>query len=239
MGIYDDLLSKVSDGIADRVLTGPFITLVCSGEGCGLSTTQYPEGELHTAQAINGAGELAEKPLSELGRLVYSDKPMERSLGMAAINAGLPAAGLDFTQKDGAELLAEKAEGKRLAVVGHFAFVDRIASRAESVSVLELNPREGDVPACRAAEVIHGSDVVAITGSAFSNRTMEGLLEMARGRWVMVVGPTTPLSPVLFDYGVDALAGSVVEDTELTFQQAGQGAIFKQLTGIRKVLSLK
>jgi hypothetical protein len=55
----------------------------------------------------------------------------------------------------------------------------------------------------------------------------------------MVLGPTTPLSPVLFDYGADAIAGSKVDDLELSFTEAGQGAIFRQLTGIKKVLALK
>jgi uncharacterized protein (DUF4213/DUF364 family) len=164
---------------------------------------------------------------------------MERSLGMAAVNAGISESGLSYVDADSVDLLARKSAGKRLAVVGHFAFVERLEKSAKSVSVLELKPKDGDIPADRAGQVIPKADVVAITGSAFSNRTAEGLLELSREKWVMVVGPTTPLSPVLFDYGADAIAGSKVDDLELSFTEAGQGAIFRQLTGIKKVLALK
>ncbi len=239
MSIYDDLLNMMDDGIAERVLSGFFITLVRSGQRCGLSTTQYPEGEVHAARAVHDAGDLAGRSLSSLAGLVFSDKPMERSLGMAALNAGLSVEGLTYSEADSVELLARKSEGKSLAVVGHFAFVRRLARTARSLSVLELKPKEGDIPADRASEVIPSADVVAITGSSFSNGTVEGLLELARDKWVMVLGPTTPLSPVLFDYGADAVAGSVVTDKEQVFCEAGEGAIFRQLSGIKKVLAVK
>jgi hypothetical protein len=49
------------------------------------------------------------------------------------------------------------------------------------------------------------------------------------------LGPTTPLSPVLFDYGVDLVAGTRVVDPEVALTTAGQGAIFRQMQGVRLV----
>ena len=51
----------------------------------------------------------------------------------------------------------------------------------------------------------------------------------------MMLGPSTPLSPVLFDYGFDATSGSVVVDRDVTLNCISQGANFRQVHGVRKV----
>ena len=53
----------------------------------------------------------------------------------------------------------------------------------------------------------------------------------------MMLGPTTPLSPVLFDYGVDLLCGSVVEQIEHVLQAVDEGKPFRQIhsLGVRLV----
>ena len=49
------------------------------------------------------------------------------------------------------------------------------------------------------------------------------------GALVIVLGPTAPLSPVLFDYGVDVISGSRVVDVEAVLRYISQGATFKQV----------
>ena len=44
---------------------------------------------------------------------------------------------------------------------------------------------------------------------------------------VLALGPSTPLSPVMFDYGVHLLSGSVVEDIDTVLQAVSQGANFR------------
>lgn len=60
-------------------------------------------------------------------------------------------------------------------------------------------------PSCAAeaaSDLIPQADVVAITGSALINHTLDRLLSLAkRQATVPVLGPSTPLSPVLFEYG--------------------------------------
>ncbi len=237
MGLYDDLISTIKDdSVASAVTIGPFVTMVESGVGTGLSTTLSPKGARHGVPAVMDAGALEARTLAELARMVHSRRPTEASLGMAAVNAGQDASSLSLSDKNARDLLMEKASGKRLAMVGHFAFADKVARVTKDTAILELSPRGGDLPAEEAESVIPRAEVVAITGSAFSNGTILSLLDLAKDKWLLIIGPTTPLSTVLFDYGVDAIAGAVVTDQALTRKQAGQGAIFRQLSAVRRVL---
>lgn len=48
-----------------------------------------------------------------------------------------------------------------------------------------------------------------------------------------MIGPTSPLSAVLFDYGVDVIGGSKVVDPEKTIRSISEGATFRQVEGVR------
>lgn len=65
-------------------------------------------------------------------------------------------------------------------------------------------------------------DVVFITGVTMINKTLPRLLELSKGAFVVLVGPSTPLAPFLFDYGVDVLSGTVVVD-DAVWRVAAEG----------------
>jgi uncharacterized protein (DUF4213/DUF364 family) len=52
---------------------------------------------------------------------------------------------------------------------------------------------------------------------------------------VMVLGPTTPLSPLLFDHGATIISGTLVIDEQAVMQTVSQGATFPQVEGVRKL----
>jgi uncharacterized protein (DUF4213/DUF364 family) len=63
---------------------------------------------------------------------------------------------------------------------------------------------------------------------------IEGLLTLCRPKSsVVVLGPTTPLSAVLFDYGVDVACGTRVVDPVLALRCLSQRATFRQVRGVR------
>jgi uncharacterized protein (DUF4213/DUF364 family) len=47
-----------------------------------------------------------------------------------------------------------------------------------------------------------------------------------------MLGASTPMMPLLFDYGLDVLAGCKVIKSDSALTSIGQGATFKQITGI-------
>jgi uncharacterized protein (DUF4213/DUF364 family) len=60
-------------------------------------------------------------------------------------------------------------------------------------------------------------------------------LQWAEGKYTLLIGPTTPLTPFLFDYGIQVLSGTVVADKEETFRCISQGATFREIRGVRRV----
>ena len=104
---------------------------------------------------------------------------------------------------------------------------------ARNLSVIEQNPQQGDLPAEAAVEILPRADVVGLTGTAFTNHTIERLLALCKDKFVVMVGPTSPLSPVLFDYGVDVIGGSMVINTQKTINSITEGATFRQVKGVR------
>jgi hypothetical protein len=121
-----------------------------------------------------------------------------------------------------------------VALIGHFPFVPALREAAEHLSVLELRPQAGDAGAEEAETIVPEADVVAITGSSFINKSLEALLGLCRAdAFIVVLGPTTPLSSVLFDFGADVISGTRVVEPELALRCAGEGATFRQIRGIR------
>lgn len=242
MSILDDLLALLpKEPIPVRdVRIGAFWTVVWTEQGAGLASTQRDTHTPHGQSLIRWAGDLVTHSAQELAELVRSESPMEAGLGMAAVNALLKVEEAVLTERNAADEIIRRGKGKRVVVVGHFPFLPEVRQAAARLDVLELEPGPGELPPEAAAEVIPQADVVAITGTSLLNRTFDGLVRLCRpDAYVLVLGPTTPLSPVLFEYGVDLIAGTQVIDPVAALETAGQGAIFRQMRGVRLVTMAK
>ncbi len=88
-------------------------------------------------------------------------------------------------------------------------------------------------------EILPKADVVGLTGTALTNHTIERLLELSRGKFIVMVGPSSPLSPVLFDYGIDIIGGSEVVDIEKMVRCITEGATHTQTKGVRHLNMFK
>jgi len=149
---------------------------------------------------------------------------------MAAFNALLNVKVESCTEVNAEEVILERGTGRRVAIVGHFPFAERVRRAAAECWVVELNPRPGDLPAVRAGEVLPQADVVALTGTSLINHTFDGLIRLCRpDAFVLLLGASAPLSPVLFEAGVDGVSGTLVTDPELVLRSVGQGATFRQI----------
>jgi uncharacterized protein (DUF4213/DUF364 family) len=242
VSVLDDLLALLpAEEIALRdVRVGPFWTVVWTERGAGLASTQRDAHTPHGHRLIRWAGDLIDHGACELAGLLRSKSPMESGLGMAALNALLDVDEGSLTDRNASEEIIQRGQGKRVVIVGHFPFIPKVRRSVGHLDVLELDPGPDELPPEAAAAVIPEADVVAVTGTSLVNKTFDKLIQHCRpDAFVLVLGPTTPLSPVLFDYGVDLIAGTQVIDPPLALTVAGQGAIFRQMRGVRLVAMTK
>jgi len=245
--IMEELVATLPDGTVQEVRVGAFWTaVVVEREGrlrCGLASTLRGDDQYHDGgPSVVDAGRLVEQSALDLARLSRSTRPLETAIGTAAINALLPRAEELWVEVDAADVIARRGLGKRVALVGHFPFVPRLREQVGQLWVLEQQPQEGDLPASAASEVIPQADVLAMTGTTLINRTFGELMALRRpDALVVVLGPSTPLSPRLFEAGVDWLSGIAVEDIDTVLRGVSQGANFRQLRrqGVRLVTMQK
>ena len=233
--LFDRLLLDLPDGKLITVQVGLYWTAVVAevdGETrCGLAATVGDESHHYTTDPSSlRAGKLTELPARGLANFVHSSSLPEVSIGLATINALLPRQSHRWVDLHSKEVLARLGAGKTVVMVGHFPYVPELRPRVGKLIVLEQNPQEGDLPASAASEIVPQADVLAITAMTLLNRTFDDLIALRRpGTTTLIVGPTTPLSPVLFDMGATILSGAVVEQPEAVLCVLSQGANFHQL----------
>ncbi|MFC2056256.1 Rossmann-like domain-containing protein [Chloroflexota bacterium] len=234
MKIIDDLLSTLSyEASVGDIRQGSFQTAVLT-RYCGLASTPHDSSPHHDRKPVKEAGLLLEKDAMTLAHMANSPNHVESAIGMATINSLIEVDERRCTELNAGDLLTKEGEGKRVAIAGHFPFVPRLREVAKELWVIEKNPQEGDVTEAESENLIPQADVVGITGTAFTNHTLERLLKLCNpNAYVVILGGTAPLSPVLFDYSINAISGTLVIDPETVLRCVSQGATFRQIKGIR------
>jgi hypothetical protein len=237
--ILDDLLSnlKGNDYPVRSVHTCVFWTAVIT-KHCGLSSTFRDEGPSHD-RGVRGVGNLTRKTALKLAEYARSDSFLEASIGMATINSLIDIDESKCIEKHAFEIILEKGEGKNVAIVGHFPWIPKLREKVQSLWVLEQRLREGDLPAKEADRILPQCDVVGITGTSFINHTLQGLLNFCKKAFIILIGPTSPLSSILFDHGIDVICGTKATDPERLIRFISQGATFKEVAGVRFLTLIK
>lgn len=234
--IYDQLLAMVPAGLqVEDCLLGLHWILVRSSRATGLALTPK-EGQAR----LPLAGRIRGMPLQELASYVKSWQPWEAALGLAAINAALNAPSqveawwgrplVNQPQANAFTSYRDEVAGQKVAVIGRFPDLEPLANICQ-LTVLERRPGPGDLPDSAGEYILPEQDYVFITATTLSNKTLPRLLELSHQARVVLVGPSTPLAPLLFDHGLHALAGTVVMEPDKLYRAVAEGAtmqIFEQ-----------
>jgi len=225
--LYDELIAAVPDDIrVEECMAGLGWFLVRS---MGTGVAMHPK---EVDEPIQEAGNISGMKLKELAGWIKSWNWRKAALGLAAINSVLNAPQvvkkncgslLDETKsQDIFTSMLDELRGKRVAVIGHFRNIERLAGVCE-LSILERKPQEGDLPDSACEYILGEQDVVFMTATTLINKTMPRLLELSRNARVVIAGPSTPLHPLLFAHGVDLLGGLIIDDEASAWRVVAEG----------------
>jgi len=247
--LYDELIANIPDDITvDNITVGLGWTVVTAGKYCGTAMTVVEQGHECSMDILDGR---RGQPLKYMASFAKSWNFTEASIGVAAMNAYYNnrdtwkkshVSGNTpwkiFGSENAFEGYAQAVKGKKVAIIGHFRQLEQYLREANSISVLERRPREDDFPDSACEYILPDQDFVFITGSTMVNKTLPRLLELSKTAQVILVGPSTPLTPILFEHGVDELSGFLVGNKDGITDAAstsGHKAFFKCGEKIRMV----
>jgi uncharacterized protein (DUF4213/DUF364 family) len=234
--IIDSL--QIEDQEICKVIIGLHTTYVANKIQAGLSSTLYlntvSDGG-HKHPAIRDAGELDKKRGIDLCKYIYSDVTVEASIGMATINSYIAVDMKRCRELNALHIIMKEGANRNIAVIGDFPFVKKLESIAKDLFVFELSPMNGDyLLPHQMPEYLPRADVVAITGTSLLNHTFNNIVKHIRkDAYKLILGPSTPMSELLFDYGIDALCGSYVEDAIAVESCINQAVPFKFIRGVK------
>jgi uncharacterized protein len=239
MQVLEALIQALaSEDPITELRVGAFFTAVAS-RAVGLASTLRSVPHAPGGPPVRQAGTLRPATVRQLVSLARSDSLLEASVGLAALNSAVDVDLGSLSSRNAASLLKERGRGRRVAIVGGFPFARSLNDVASELYVFERGARVGpdEVPAERMPELLPRVDVAAISSTTLLNHTLDEILALLDpGCFRLLVGPSTPLSTVLFDFGFDALCGSIVLDQERVLACVEQGATFRQFEGVRHVV---
>ena len=239
--IHDVILDAADagrDARLEAVRIGHFWTVVRSSAGAGMASTLRSESHLHGSEPIADAGNLEAYAPIELAHRLRSTSAPESALGLAAAISLVGPPDGRLTEHNAAAVLADKGRGKRVAMIGHFPFTAALAERCGELWVFERGDGRGDddLGPEMIEELLPQADVVGITSTTIVNRTLPGILDLIRpDAFVLMLGPSTPLTPTFFRLGVDLLCGTIIVDPDRVLRAVEQGAVTSQIKGVRRV----
>ena len=247
--VYDALIDGIPEELtAQTVICGSWLSIVVNELGAGLGPSLDSETRLPSY-----SGSLTGAPVKRLAELIKSWNFREASIGLAAINSyynspasvigqGISCSGSQFAEdrmNDPFITSQNLVRGKKVAVLGHFPYLETFFEPVCDLKIIEWEPEEGDYPFSAVEYILPESDLVFMSSRSLVDKTFPRLLELSKNAAHRVlVGPTTPLALPLLEAGLDDLSGFVIKDTDKALRIAAGAENAKIYTSGQKV-SLK
>ncbi|MGB9843863.1 MAG: Rossmann-like domain-containing protein [Caldisericia bacterium] len=237
MDIYEDLISSVKNDfelkVSDLAVGVRWTTVKTKKIGISITFDNYKH-----ATGIEDAGNFNGKKAKELLEYLRTFDTLKIGIGLATLNS-LIKTPEKYENINIFDYLVEKGKDKKILFIGHFEDIKKLEGIAKKLIILERKPREEDLLDTFQEYLIPESDIVAVTGSTFANKSIKRILELAKGKFTIVFGPSTPLSEVLFDYGVDMIGGMITDDDDKVFKIISQGGSLRNFKNYVNFITLK
>ena len=228
--LIDDLIQSMdhpSAVIAEIAVGSHFLGIRADDNGKVLAGLSSTLGAVPTGEERQMVDAMVGKTLGEAADLLKSSRGFSISLGVAALNTSIaaPQHQPDF---EASKIMAEKGKDGETVLVGDFPFTDRLRQQVGTLHLFELQRVAGRTPPDQWDDILGRCSVLGLTGTTLLTRAMATYLEKAPQAYTVIIGPTTPLSPVLFSHGADVLAGSQVVSPGPVFDGIRQGMSFRE-----------
>ncbi|MEA3500728.1 MAG: DUF364 domain-containing protein [Candidatus Marinimicrobia bacterium] len=210
MKLLNRLINEVPDIPVEEVIIGVFSTLIKAGKYEGVASTLHYE---RPHQKVKNSGSLEKYSLRELAEFSLSDNLIEASVGMAAINSAAAFANNNYSKINAKNIILEKGKGKNIGVIGHFPFLIELKNEFKQLQIFEKQPQENDLSENEIPNYLPDADIIALTATSITNHTFDEVMKfVSKKSFVVMLGPSTPLSPILFDFGIDVVSGTIIND---------------------------
>lgn len=237
MDLYEDLILSVENDFETKInkLCVGIRWIAVLSKRTGISIT-YDNNKNQTG--LEDAGNFEGKTAGELLKFLKTFDTLKIGIGLATLNS-LINPPKNFETINIFDYLIEIGKDKRIVFIGHFDDIKKLQGVAKEIIILERKPKEDDYLDTFQEYLIPEGDIIAITGSTFANKSIKRILELSRGKYVIVFGPSTPLSPILFDYGVDMIGGIIPKDDLKLFNIISQGGSIKNFKEYVDFITIK
>jgi uncharacterized protein (DUF4213/DUF364 family) len=230
----------------DDLVIGIFFTGVKLSTGHG-GVASTPIGEIPeavccptSAARMPQAGNLEDKPVSEILKYSLDANVVKSAMGVATLNAlsQLILEAMDATdypmikEKDGFDLLRIQPN-ESVSIIGAFGpYIRRLKVMGNPFFIIEKNPltlRPDEMkyfkPESEMRSTLEKSDVVIMTGTTIVNHTIDTILSLIKdGIRTAIIGPTASMIPdAFFKRGVHVMAGVRILDADLMIKILKQG----------------
>ena len=232
MRILEELYNRIPAYPVKEVFAGVFDILVWS-QNLGIATTVMEEQLPHVG--IRNSKNLLTKNTRELAEYVFSENWLEASLGMAAINSALPIQ-TKTRIINAQEIILKRGKCKKVGIIGHFPFIGKFKNQFGKLYIFEKNPRNKDLSEKEIPNFLPQADVVAFSSTTLTNHTFENIMQnIKKDSFVILLGPTSPVSPILFDFGINAVSGVYFDNEKSIITQVKQATPYRFIKGKKYV----
>ena len=226
-------LAKGINGEAKRVIIGLNWSYVEGPNGAGLIHT--PTKNTTGCKPLPSSGHYQGQALADLANLIKSNNMYERVLGFAAINAHCNRYDMRGNNFNGIDLI--KDYGEQTVIFGHFPGIEK---KIPNAVIIEQKNTGYNYPTEHIKGFVKNAKCLGITASALSNGSLGFILENAPSdATAILIGPSAPLSPYLFDIGITAISGFVVNNPNTMGTMIAEGAAFSSIKNLGNYITLQ
>ncbi|WP_419797524.1 MAG: DUF2478 domain-containing protein [Terasakiella sp.] len=217
--LYKDLSLEVPDIPVQSLTIGPETILIETAFGCGAAPNPSKTATMDTPSI---------RSLRDLALKIHQDaNPLDHALGCAALLAytnrydqkGINKSGLDHF----------KGSTDSILVVGNFPRHHDYAAQVNFMSTDKALPHLST----------HAYDGMILPAHTFFDASLPLFLNVKGNAHTLLVGPMTPLSPRLFNYGIDMLCARIIENPAEAKAMVRTGASVNDLKKVSRYITLE